>query len=64
VSVCGDVALFGGFNVFGNAATAIKLYDSKVDHHELIFQFDLYTIDTWDNEFFKVFVDGTEVYSF
>lgn len=29
-----------------------------------MFTFDLYTIDSWDKEYFKVFVDDVEVYSY
>lgn len=41
----------------------LSKFDSGVNHEKLFITFDLYTIDTWDNEFFKVFIDGVEVYS-
>jgi len=31
-SICGDYALFGGYNVFGYQAEASKKFDSGVDH--------------------------------
>ena len=46
-SICGKKAVFGGFNVFGNAAAAAKSYDSGVNHEKLYITFDLYTIDSW-----------------
>lgn len=50
--------------MFGSGAYAVKSYNSKVDHHELVFSFDLFTVDSWDNEIFKVLVDDIEVYTF
>lgn len=50
-SVCDQVSLFGGYNVFGNGATAVKSYDSGVDHNELYISFDLYTVDSWGKFF-------------
>ena len=44
----------GGFNVAGANTVASKsyLYDSKLNR--IIVEFDLYAIDTWDDEIFYV----------
>ena len=31
-SICGDYALFGGYNVFGSQGEASKKFDTGVDH--------------------------------
>ncbi|EAS00440.2 granule tip protein (macronuclear) [Tetrahymena thermophila SB210] len=63
VSNCGDQSVFGGYDTFGARASASKDYNSGVDHFELTFNFDLYTIDSWDNEVFNLYVDDQLVYS-
>lgn len=57
ISTCGDNTVFGGYDAFGAGAYAVKNYNSGVDHFELTFSFDLYSIDSWDNEVFSIYVD-------
>ena len=57
LSNCGSILLLGGFNVAGKNAIISKkyLYDStKIN--KIIIEFDLYALDTWNNE--KFFVTG------
>nr|AAZ94627.1 granule tip protein 1 [Tetrahymena thermophila] len=63
VSTCGDQSIFGGYDAFGARASASKDYNSGVDHFELTFNFDIYTVDSWDNEVFSLYVDDQLVYS-
>ena len=43
--------------------TVTRIYDNLPPHSKLKFSFKLYMIDSWDDEYFQLYVDGTLVYS-
>ena len=54
----------GGFDVAGKGATAAKKYKVKSGLNKIQVDFDLFAIDSWDNEKFVVTGNGIakEVY--
>ena len=58
VSDCGGVSLLGGFNVAGRGATATKKFKTDSSKKQITIEFDLYAIDSWDNEIFYVTGNG------
>ncbi len=60
---CTGVALFGGFDVFGAGATMTKSIGNLPSHNALRLRVQFWKIDSWDNEFAKIIVDGIEVWS-
>jgi len=60
---CSKVSIIGGSGAFGKGSYISKTYEGVPNHYELKISFTLYLIDSWDNEFFKVLINGAEVYS-
>ena len=57
-------AMLGGYGVFGSTATSSKTYTFfGVTHAQVRVALDYFVIDTWDNEFGRVSVDGTQVFN-
>ena len=54
--------MIGGYNRFGKGATASATFSNIPAHTELHIKFDLWGIDSWDNECFYAKVDNQEVF--
>jgi len=56
--------MLGGYDVLGADGAVGKNFSlDNVQHTHIRLQFTLYTIDSWDNEHIKVYLDGMEVLS-
>jgi len=53
--------MIGGYNIFGLKASAEKTFEIP-PHHRLRLQMTIFKIDSWDNEWMYVKVDGVDVY--
>lgn len=53
--------MIGGYGVFGSGATAEITFDDIPTHEVLSIKFRLYIGDSWDNEFFNLYVDDVLV---
>lgn len=51
----------GGFTQDGNVQTNYKTYSLSGTENYVVITLDFYEIDTWDAEFFKIYVDDTLV---
>lgn len=60
---CSGVKVFGGFDVFGPGASITKVIGNLPLHNAMRLRLQFWKIDSWDNEFAKVVVDGFEVWS-
>jgi hypothetical protein len=58
ITSCVSASIVGGFNAFGIKATLSKNYAGLPAHTRVRISFTLYSVDSWDNEFFQVFIDG------
>jgi hypothetical protein len=61
-SQCAGTTLVGGFNIFGVRASATKTFDVP-RHKRVRLMVQLWKIDSWDNEWFFVQVDGMKIYN-
>ena len=52
----------GRFSGSGGAESISKTFELP-DTDQIIITFDVYEIDSWDNEDFNVFIDGTEIFN-
>jgi hypothetical protein len=59
ITMCGSYQLFGGYGVFGRYATISKTFTGLPPHYAIQVSFILMKIDSWDNEQFFLYVDGT-----
>jgi len=57
LSSCWGVSMLGGYNKFGKNSVAQKVY-TLPPHHYVFLQIDIYEIDTLDNEYLYIYVDG------
>ncbi|EGR30342.1 hypothetical protein IMG5_134320, partial [Ichthyophthirius multifiliis] len=64
VSECAGQSVFGGYDAFGQGAVASKVYSSGVPHYELEISFELFAIDSWDDEVFTLKLDDKVVYTY
>jgi hypothetical protein len=62
-SSCSGVALFGGFNVFGTGAAITKVIGNIPIHNALRLRLQFWKIDSWDNEFARIYVDGVLIWN-
>ena len=60
-SQCNDVTVLGGMSNIGTKAT--KSFELDGLYNYLILTGNLYFFDSWDGEYFRIYVDGDEVYS-
>ena len=66
VTTCGSLgAMLGGYNVFGSGAYVEKTFDlSGAPPHSVVrVELDFHKIDSWDNEWARLYLDGTQVWS-
>jgi hypothetical protein len=54
--------MVGGYNNWGNGATAVLNHENLPPHAFLRIQFKAYKVDSWDNERFQVLLDDIEVF--
>lgn len=59
---CGNTRLLGGYNILGAGSALVKQI-SVPPHQDISMRFEFFKIDSWDNEVFFVYVDGTPVYN-
>jgi hypothetical protein len=50
--------MLGGYEVFGSGATAETTISGVPTHSYLHLKFDFYSIDSWDDESYYVYVDN------
>lgn len=55
------MSMLGGYGIFGSGATAEITFDDIASHDVLSVSFRLYIGDSWDNEFFNLYVDDVLV---
>ncbi|CAD8071148.1 unnamed protein product [Paramecium sonneborni] len=63
IGECGGKSLVGGFGIFGVDASASKTFQVP-SHRRLKLQTTFYKIDSWDEEFMIIQVDGVEIKRF
>ncbi|CAK58868.1 unnamed protein product (macronuclear) [Paramecium tetraurelia] len=61
-SDCGGTQLFGGFDTFGKQTKVMKFLQLP-PHYEVQIKMRFWKIDTWDNEYFYIFIDGIQAFS-
>lgn len=54
---CSGVDIFGGFGLFGKGAKITKTFSLPV-HNSILIRLQFWKIDSWDNEYARVYVDG------
>lgn len=54
--------MVGGFDIFGAKAAAEKTFNLP-PHLRLKISMTLYQIDSWDNEFMYIRLDGKDIYA-
>ncbi|EGR30872.1 hypothetical protein IMG5_122030 [Ichthyophthirius multifiliis] len=64
VGQCSGESTFGGYDVFGQGAVANKSFNSQVSHYELVIRFELFAIDSWDDELFILKLDDEVVFTY
>lgn len=52
----------GGYSKFGKNSVAAKTWTGLSTHNTITLSFKAYYIDTWDNETYVAYADGTRVY--
>ena len=58
---CGSYGtILGGYDQFGAGASAQKVFDTAIAHTELKVEAEYIKIDTWDNEYGRMYIDGVE----
>ena len=62
-SICNGQTIIGGYIWFGANSYAEKTYSGLPAHDAVSIQFDVYFMDTWDGDFFRLTVDGVIKYS-
>ena len=57
--------MLGGYNFFGSGAYVEKTFDlSGVPPHSIVrVELDFYKVDSWDNEWARLYLDGTLVWT-
>ncbi|MFO7919882.1 MAG: hypothetical protein R6U99_03555 [Nioella sp.] len=55
--------ILGPYGGTGGAEVVTRTYDLMSDYDHAVVEFDFHAIDSWDNEDFIVFIDGTPVSS-
>lgn len=59
---CAGVNLLGGFGQFGAGATLQKVFFNMPPHTQVYVMFQVWAVDSWDNERFSLLVDGVEAW--
>lgn len=54
---CGNTRLVGGFGILGSGSSLVKEF-ALPPHSSVTVRFELYKIDSWDQEDFYVLIDG------
>ena len=63
VTTCGDFNVLGGYGVL-DTTDSVELYlQDMIAHSTMTIEFDFVKIDSWDNEWFYVYVDDNLEYS-
>ncbi|CAD8114331.1 unnamed protein product [Paramecium sonneborni] len=61
-SDCDGTQIFGGFNTFGMGTKVMKLIQLP-PHFYVQIKMKFWKIDTWDNEYFNINIDGAQAFS-
>lgn len=62
INQCADASFLGGYNAFGKGTAASIVFKNLPKHNIVRLRMQILKVDTWDNEFIKVFVDDNLVY--
>lgn len=60
---CSDIVIFGGYKTFAYSTTATKLLTHLPKHDHATIAWTWAKIDSWDNEYFYVYADSSQIYS-
>ena len=63
ITYCGGETLFGGFGLWGAKTSVTKQYTNLPPHESISLSFNFFKIDSWDNHYFLVYVNGVLVYN-
>lgn len=63
ITSCDGKRLLGGYHVFGNNHGSVTLFKALPPHFQVRVKFTLYLLDSWDNEEFKLFIDGNQAHT-
>ena len=61
ISECGGKNLVGGFDILGKSASAEKRFNIPA-HKKIKLSITLYKLDSWDDEWMYIRIDGIEVW--
>lgn len=59
---CGKYKILGGYNIL-STENITKSFASLPSHTSVIIQFDFFKIDSWDDEYFYLYVDTNQILS-
>ena len=58
---CGVTKVFGGYNILGSGSSLVKSVVLP-PHYKMKIKLKFFKIDSWDDEFFRIYVDGLKVF--
>lgn len=61
ITSCGGKDIVGGFETTVGGSALVKTYTNMPGHYKVKIKVDVYLLDTWDSEYFRIFVDGVIV---
>ena len=62
MTTCGDWKMLGGYNVAGKGASFERTWSIDRHYKYLTVKFNMYKMDSWDNETYFVDVNGERFY--